>query len=50
VKRRTEPVGRVFRFAGVESAQPHPGFSKPIRAADRILICPSNPLISIGPI
>jgi LPPG:FO 2-phospho-L-lactate transferase len=50
VKRRTEPVVKGIRFQGVESAQPAPGVLESIRAADRILICPSNPLISIGPI
>src|SRR5438445_1759626 len=50
VKRRTEPVVKGIRFAGVESAQPAPGVLESIRDADRILVCPSNPLISIGPI
>jgi LPPG:FO 2-phospho-L-lactate transferase len=50
VKRRTEPLVKGIRFAGVESAQPAPGVLEAIREADRILICPSNPLISIGPI
>ncbi|HKV63698.1 MAG TPA: 2-phospho-L-lactate transferase [Candidatus Acidoferrum sp.] len=50
VKRRTEPVVKGIRFANVESAQPAPGVLEAIREADRILICPSNPLISIGPI
>jgi LPPG:FO 2-phospho-L-lactate transferase len=50
VKRRTEPVVRGIRFAGAESAKPAPGVLEAIRDADRILICPSNPLISIGPI
>jgi LPPG:FO 2-phospho-L-lactate transferase len=50
VKRRTEPVVKGIRFAGVESAQPASGVLEAIREADRILICPSNPLISIGPI
>ncbi|HEV1994479.1 MAG TPA: 2-phospho-L-lactate transferase [Candidatus Acidoferrum sp.] len=50
VKRRTEPVVKGIRFASVESAQPAPGVLEAIREADRILICPSNPLISIGPI
>jgi LPPG:FO 2-phospho-L-lactate transferase len=50
VKRRTEPVVKGIRFEGVESAQPAPGVLEAIREADRILICPSNPLISIGPI
>jgi LPPG:FO 2-phospho-L-lactate transferase len=50
VKRRSEPVVQGIRFASVESAQPAPGVLEAIRDADRILICPSNPLISIGPI
>src|SRR6266481_3970416 len=50
VKRRAEPVVRGIRFAGVESARPAPGILEAIATADRIIICPSNPLISIGPI
>ena len=50
VKRRTEPIVKGIQFASVESAQPAPGVLEAIRDADRILICPSNPLISIGPI
>jgi len=50
VKRRTEPVVKGIRFAGVESAQPAPGVLEAIRDTGRIIICPSNPLISIGPI
>ncbi len=50
VKRRAEPVVRGIRFDGVEAARPAPGVLEAIRDAGRILICPSNPLISIGPI
>jgi LPPG:FO 2-phospho-L-lactate transferase len=50
VKRRAEPVVRGIRFAGAETARPAPGVLESICDADRILICPSNPLISIGPI
>jgi len=50
VKRRAEPVVEGIRFAGVESAHPAPGVLEAISNADRVLICPSNPLISIGPI
>jgi LPPG:FO 2-phospho-L-lactate transferase len=50
VKRRTKPVVKGIHFEGVESTQPAPGVLEAIRDADRILICPSNPLISIGPI
>jgi LPPG:FO 2-phospho-L-lactate transferase len=50
VKRRAEPVVRGIRFDGAESARPAPGVLEAIRDADRVIICPSNPLISIGPI
>ena len=50
VKRRAEPVVRGIRFEGVERSQPAAAVLPAIRSADRILICPSNPLISIGPI
>src|SRR5882762_303464 len=50
VKRRAEPVVEGIRFVGAESAKPAPGVLEAIRGADRILICPSNPLVSIGPI
>jgi LPPG:FO 2-phospho-L-lactate transferase len=50
VKRRAEPFVRAIRFEGAESAKPAPGVLEAIRDADCIIICPSNPLISIGPI
>jgi LPPG:FO 2-phospho-L-lactate transferase len=50
VKRRAEPVVRGIRFEGAEEARPADGVLDAVRDADRILICPSNPLISIGPI
>lgn len=50
VKRRAEPVVRGVRFTDAEKAQPAPGVLEAIAAADLVVICPSNPLISIGPI
>jgi LPPG:FO 2-phospho-L-lactate transferase len=41
---------RGIRFDGVESARPAPGVLEAILDADRVIVCPSNPLISIGPI
>src|SRR4029077_17108543 len=43
-------VVRGIRFDGVEKARPAAGVLQAINGADRIVICPSNPLISIGPI
>jgi LPPG:FO 2-phospho-L-lactate transferase len=50
VKRRAEPVVRRIRFDAADKARPAKGVLETIRNADWILICPSNPLISIGPI
>ena len=50
VKRRAEPMVRGIRFDGADNAGPADGVLEAIRSADRIVICPSNPLISIGPI
>jgi LPPG:FO 2-phospho-L-lactate transferase len=50
VKRRAEPVVKGIRFEGAESARPALGVLDAISTASRIVICPSNPLISIGPI
>lgn len=38
------------RFEGIESARPAPGVLEAIADADAIVICPSNPLVSIGPV
>ena len=50
VKRRAEPIVKAIRFAGAESARPASGVLEAISEATRIIVCPSNPLISIGPI
>ena len=50
VQRRAEPVIRAIRFDGLESALPAPGVMEALDHADAIILCPSNPLISIGPI
>ena len=50
VKRRAQPVVTGIRFAGADAARPAPGGLEAVREASRSLICPSNPLISIGPI
>ncbi len=50
VKRHAEPVIERLEFAGIEHAKPAPGVLETIERAAGIVICPSNPLISIGPI
>ena len=44
-----DPVESV-RFAGAEDAQPAPGVTDAILSAQAILVAPSNPVTSIGPI
>ena len=50
VRRRCEPRVREIKFDGIESARPAPGVESAILNADGVVICPSNPFISIGPI
>jgi LPPG:FO 2-phospho-L-lactate transferase len=50
VQRRAEPQIRSISFDGVEQARPAPGVLEAIQRASCVVICPSNPLISIGPI
>jgi LPPG:FO 2-phospho-L-lactate transferase len=38
------------RFEGRESARPSPGVLEAIAGAETIVVCPSNPVVSIGPI
>lgn len=50
VKRRAEPVVKAIRFTDIDKACPANGVLASIETASAIMICPSNPLISIGPI
>jgi LPPG:FO 2-phospho-L-lactate transferase len=42
-------VGAV-RFDGAEAARPAPGVMEALGDADAIVVCPSNPVVSIGPV
>lgn len=50
VRERTAPPVTAVRFEGAASARPGPGVLPSLETAATILVCPSNPLISIGPI
>jgi len=50
VKHRCEPKVLGVRYAGVEEARPAPGVLEAIEEAEFTVICPSNPVVSIGPI
>jgi LPPG:FO 2-phospho-L-lactate transferase len=50
VKRRARDTVLNVRFEGASQASPARGVIEAIAAADAIILCPSNPFISIGPI
>ena len=50
VRDRCQPEVLDLDYQGSEQAQPAPGVLEAIHAADVILICPSNPISSVGPI
>lgn len=50
VKYGCAPRVRGFRFAGVEQAQPIPEAVEALRRAQVLVLCPSNPWVSIDPI
>ncbi len=50
VRLRTEVDVSSIRFAGVESARPAPGVLEAIGASRAVILAPSNPFVSIGPI
>lgn len=50
VRERSNPPVVAVEFAGAASARPGPEVLGALEAAETILVCPSNPVISIGPI
>ncbi len=52
VRERCQPAVRGFRFEGITAARPQPQFMAQLNdpLLSTILICPSNPFVSIGPI
>jgi LPPG:FO 2-phospho-L-lactate transferase len=50
VRLRQAPEVREVRFAGIEAASPTPEVLAAIAAADLVVIAPSNPIVSVGPI
>jgi LPPG:FO 2-phospho-L-lactate transferase len=50
VGRRHDVAVEAIRFDGIDRARPGPGVLAAIDDADRIVIGPSNPFVSIGPI
>ena len=50
VRRRWQDEVRALRFEGAEQARPAPGVLESIAEAEAVVVAPSNPLVSIGPI
>lgn len=50
VRRKCEPVVRGFHFRGLDAALPTREALAALEAADCVIVCPSNPFVSIAPI
>jgi LPPG:FO 2-phospho-L-lactate transferase len=50
VREKTQVEVRAVEYAGAAEARPAPGLIEAIGGADAVLVCPSNPITSIGPI
>jgi LPPG:FO 2-phospho-L-lactate transferase len=50
VHRNCLPVVHGFKFIGIERSKPAPGILEAIDRSDAIVICPSNPWVSVDPI
>ncbi|HET9442303.1 MAG TPA: 2-phospho-L-lactate transferase [Acidimicrobiales bacterium] len=50
VARRHAVAVEAVRFRGAEEARPAPGVLEALAQAERIVVAPSNPVVSIGPI
>jgi LPPG:FO 2-phospho-L-lactate transferase len=50
VRERAQPPVAGVRFEGAAEAKPGPAVLDALGEADAVLLCPSNPVISIGPI
>ena len=50
VRRRHDVAVSHVRFAGADDARAAPGVGEAVTAADTVVIAPSNPIVSIGPL
>jgi len=50
VHRHHDVAVAAVRFEGSEDARPGPGVLEAISGADTVVVCPSNPVVSIGPL
>ena len=50
VARHHDVVVSAVRFAGAETSRPGPGVLAALADAEVVVVCPSNPIVSIGPV
>jgi LPPG:FO 2-phospho-L-lactate transferase len=50
VARKCEPRVKAFRLEGIKTADPAPGVLERLESADLVILCPSNPWVSLDPI
>ena len=50
VQRHSEPRVKSIEYQGAASARPSPGFRAGLDQAKLVVLCPSNPFLSLGPI
>ena len=50
VQRRAEPVVSSIEYAGARSAKPSPGFAEAMDQGGMLVLCPSNPFLSLAPV
>lgn len=50
IAHRAQPPVEEFVFVGLDQARPAPGVLAAIEQADAVILAPSNPVVSIGPI
>ena len=50
VREKAQIAVRAVRYEGAESARPAPGVVEAILEARAVIVCPSNPITSVGPI
>jgi LPPG:FO 2-phospho-L-lactate transferase len=50
VRKRARPRVRAVRYRGARASRPAPGVLEAIAGADLVVVAPSNPFVSVGPI
>ncbi|MBA4420865.1 MAG: 2-phospho-L-lactate transferase [Anaerolinea sp.] len=50
VKYHWEPAVKAIEFSGIDKANPAPGVLDALKDCDLVVICPSNPYVSVAPI